>query len=113
MNASNPTYRNLSCGDVVLLRCNLDCHKVRFLGFSDWDDKHSDVPLFANWNELSDAKGLKNFKALDAASESREYGRSVYAIFVDLDEGFVFSAYRFNGFWAVGSSADRAGLEAL
>jgi len=36
-----------------------------------------------------------------------EYRYGVYAFFRNLETGHTWRAYRFNGFWAVGTSADR------
>lgn len=103
------TFRNLKAGQD--LTCGYRGHSwdCTFLGFSDAIDKHSDDVAFSCWKDLAAAKGFKNFKDLDDAVKPNDYGVTHYAVFRDTN-GMVWSAYRFNGYWAVGSSADRLRL---
>lgn len=89
-----------------------------FLGFSDDQQKYGEPgPAFASFEALKKAKGYASFSAMDRAQEeaNREYGYGIYAWFQEADaDGRVhtFSAYRYEGRWAIGSSADRISLEA-
>jgi hypothetical protein len=44
---------------------------------------------------------------MDEKLAGADYGYGVYAFFRNLQTGHTWRAYRFNGFWAVGTSADR------
>jgi len=95
--------QKLTCG---YRRASWSC---TFLGFTDNTTAHSDVAVFDDWKALKTAKGFKSFKDLDADKDGRPYGYDHRAVFMD-DDGMVWSSYRYGGFWAVGSSADRLRL---
>lgn len=115
------SLRNLNAGDsvmVVAYRGNreLDSHSAVFLGFSDDAEKYGEPgPAFANFAALRAAKGYASFKHLDDVQSGldaagRAYGYGIYAWFQETaPDGKVhrYAAYRFDGRWAIGSSADR------
>lgn len=96
--------------------------KVTFLGFTDWNDSHSEEPAFANWKEAQAKIGVSSFTELDMV-EKVGGKMTIYAVFTGYHEEFNrntseleitpynFCAYRFRGRWCVGSSARPVSLE--
>ena len=112
---NKPTFRTITCGDLV----TLDGRRCRFLGFTGWTSaERGSAPLYANWDEAAEGLGVSSFKELDELSQKRRVlprrEHSVYAKFVCIDgrviRRFDFGVYRYNGYWALGSSAERATL---
>lgn len=104
------SLRNLKAGSKV----RIDGHEHVFLGFSNNRSKYgAEGVAFVDWADLAAAKGFGSFKDLDAEDEGREYGYSHYAVFREVADNFVWSAYRFNGRWVLGSSADALKLEVV
>lgn len=111
------TLRTLKAGDQVSMSTRrmrpIDCI---FLGFSDDREKYGEPgPAFASFAALQKAKGYASFAAMDAAQEGKEYGFGIYAWFQEADaDGKIttFTAYRYEGGWAVGSGAERISLGA-
>ena len=88
------------------LRCSAS------LGFTDAEQAHGTEPKFPTLNQVLAHYGAKSTKELDTllAQRDRPYGFGVYAVFRDLEDGYVWTAYRFKNQWAVGTSADRLQL---
>ena len=102
------TLRNAKSGDVAQVgyRDHLEPHE--FLGFSDWHGQYGESgPVFATAADLFSAMGVSSFRGMDEKLAGEEYGYGVYAFFRNVETGHTWRAYRFNGFWAVGTSADR------
>lgn len=109
---SKITFRNIRPGDRV--RVDGSGPHV-FLGFSDPHYAHGDGGVrYAGWKDLAAARGYRSAKDLDEDNERQVqrlgYGHGIYAIFRDVNDGFVWSCYRFAGRWVYGSSCDPARL---
>ncbi len=107
------TFRNMRPGQRIAVEGVREPQV--FLGFSDTDKQYgSGGVAFAGWDDLAAARGFKNAADLDGANtlavSERGYGYGHYAIFRDAGDDTTWTAYRYNGAWVYGSSADRLPL---
>jgi len=97
--------RTLKRGDTVTLQEDGSAHI--FNGFTGNSGQYgSDGPVYPDWKSLAEARGLRTFADLDKLDAPAGYGFTHYAEFQDIREGYIWHAYRFNGRWVLGSSAD-------
>lgn len=104
-----PTTANIHSGQVVAAgyrRRGADLiDNNRVVGFKVGDATYSNLKL------LKQAFGVSNLKELEFEADRLELG-SVTAEFYDVEDGYFWGSYLWNGAFRVGTSADRLVLRA-
>lgn len=105
----------LKPGDKIIIKYGRTSFAAEFKGFTDGSEKYSEKVVFKTHAELLKHYGVKSIKELEANFDQKgdNYGKHPYMIVKEIENGSIISLYPYNGFWAVGSSANRASFEKL
>ncbi len=106
--------RSISRNDkLILTGRSTDGLPVTFLGWTDNDERYSEVAKFDRLADLYIDKQVSSVDELVALQDKLPYGHHFYAMFRAEEPGnesYNFGCYFYNGTLAAGSGADRVGL---